>query len=295
MSSSAAVIPPVAQAELRIRAWQDGDAAAWDAFVLAHPAATFFHLSGWRSVLEGVHRHPTHFLVAERGDTLCGVLPLAEVRSLLFGAALISLPFCAYGGPLAVDDAVAEALVDEACSLAEKLAVDYLELRNREPVPQALATKDLYVTFRKALSADHEENLKAVPRKQRAMVRKGIKAGLSAVDDDHVRNLYACYSENQRNLGTPVFTVRHLEGLRAAFPEHTPVVTVHHDGQPVASVMSFVFRDEVHPYYGGGLPAARRCAAYDFMYWEVMRRAVDAGLETFDYGRSKIDTGSYRF
>ena len=47
--------------------------------------------------------------------------------------------------------------------------------------------------------------------------------------------------------------------------------------------------------YGGGIASARGLAANDFMYWEVMRRAVERGCRVFDFGRSKVDTGSYRF
>ncbi len=295
MSSTAKVVPLKTPSAVRIRAWKDSDAAAWDAFVTEHSAATFFHLSGWKRVLETVHGHKTHYLIAERGEQLCGVLPLAEVRSLLFGASLVSLPFCVYGGAVAVDDAVDEALVDKACELAETLAVDYLELRNIRPAPQALPTKHLYVTFRKPISADNAENLKAIPRKQRAMIRKGEAAGLSAIEETDVGNLYACYSESLRNLGTPVFSPKYLQALLQAFPDNSQIVTIVHDGKPVSSVMSFFFRNEVLPYYGGGLAAARNCKANDFMYWEVMQRAVARGATLFDYGRSKEGTGSYRF
>jgi len=59
--------------------------------------------------------------------------------------------------------------------------------------------------------------------------------------------------------------------------------------------MSFYFRDEVLPYYGGGTELAREVAGNDFMYWEVMRRACERGLRVFDYGRSKRGTGSFDF
>jgi len=64
---------------------------------------------------------------------------------------------------------------------------------------------------------------------------------------------------------------------------------------PVASVLSFLHKGAVMPYYGGGLPIARNLKAYDFMYWEVMRTACEAEFTTFDYGRSKVDSGSYSF
>ena len=59
--------------------------------------------------------------------------------------------------------------------------------------------------------------------------------------------------------------------------------------------MSFYFRDEVLPYYGGGTTAARQLAGNDFMYWEVMRRGADRGCRLFDFGRSKIGTGAHAF
>ena len=51
------------------------------------------------------------------------------------------------------------------------------------------------------------------------------------------------------------------------------------DGQPLSSVLSFYFRDEVLPYYAGDDEAARDLAANDFKYWELMRRACARGLQ----------------
>ena len=79
------------------------------------------------------------------------------------------------------------------------------------------------------------------------------------------------------------------------FGKRCNVLTVRSGGQPVSSVMSFYFRDEVLPYYGGGLPAARVLKGYDFMYWELMKHARERGYRLFDYGRSKVGTGSYSF
>ena len=59
--------------------------------------------------------------------------------------------------------------------------------------------------------------------------------------------------------------------------------------------MSFSFRDEVLPYYGGGAVSARSSGANDFMYWQVMRRAAERGCRIFDFGRSKVGTGAYDF
>ncbi|MCP5314568.1 MAG: FemAB family PEP-CTERM system-associated protein [Chromatiaceae bacterium] len=282
--------------EIEVRSASEADAQVWDAYVLAHPHGTFFHRYGWKRLIESTYRYPGHYLLAERDGRLCGVLPLGEVKHLLFGHSLISVPFCVYGGVLADDDRVRGALESHAMALADRLRVSHLEVRNERPMRDDWQRKDgLYVTFKRALSADHDENMQAIPRKQRAMVRKGIKAGLVGELDDGVEHLYRAYSESVRNLGTPVFPKAHFQAIRAEFGDDVDVVTVRHEGQVVASVMNYYFRDQVLPFYGGGISAARDLAANDFMYWEVMRRAVERGCRVFDFGRSKLDTGSYRF
>ena len=268
---------------------------AWDAFVRAHPEGTFFHLSGWREVLRRAFGHRTHYLVALAGGEVRGVLPLAEVKSLLFGHSLVSTPFCVYGGILAADEAAKRALETQACALARELGVDHLEMRNRRRQHPDWPVKDLYVTFRKAIDADSEQNLLAIPRKQRAMVRKGIQKGLRAEVDARADRHYAMYSESLRNLGTPVFAKRYLETLQDVFGADCEILTVLHGDEPVASVLSFYFRDEVLPYYGGGTQAARGVSGNDFMYWSVMERAREGGRRLFDYGRSKRGTGAFDF
>ena len=283
-------------ATLHVRDYQPADAAAWDAYVQRCPEATFFHRSGWRALLEEEFRHRTHYLVAERGGAICGVLPLAQVKSRLFGHALTSLPFAVYGGPAADDAQAADALIDAAVARAEALGVEHLELRNRIPRRPAWPRQELYVTFRRTLDADEEANLLAIPRKQRAMVRKGIKNGLAGEVDESVERFFALYADNQHRHGTPPLSRRYFERLRDVFGPACEVLTiVDAQRRPVSGVVSFYFRDEVLPYYAGDTVEARALAANDFKYWDLMRRALARGVRVFDYGRSKRGTGSFDF
>ena len=276
--------------------------AAWDDFVAAHPDGSFFHRAAWRHVVERAFGHRTHYLLAERDGAVTGVLPLGHVRTALFGSTLISVPFCVYGGPLAADRESLSALLAAAAALLRPARASALELRLRTPPPAGWldpeawpARSDLYVTFRKPIGADDEANMKAIPRKQRAMVRKGIERGLYSSVSRDVDGLHRVYAESVRNLGTPVFSRRYFRILAEVFGAALDVVTIHDGEQPVAAVMNFYWRDEVLPYYGGGTAAARACHANDFMYWEVMRRAAARGCRLFDYGRSKLGTGAYAF
>jgi FemAB-related protein (PEP-CTERM system-associated) len=271
-------------------------AAAWDAFVASCPAATFFHRAGWRRILANVYRHDTYFLYAELDGQVVGVLPLGHVSSALFGNSLASLPFCVYGGVAAATEAVALALEKEAVRLARNLGVDHLELRNVARRHPDWPLQDLYVTFRREILADEEANMLAIPRKQRAMVRKGIKNGLRSEIDDGVERFFGLYADNVHRHGTPAMPKKYFQALLDEFGSDCEVLTVlAPDGRALSSVLSFYFRDEVLPYYAGDGVLARDLAANDFKYWELMRRASARGLKVFDYGRSKQGTGSYSF
>lgn len=281
---------------LRLRPLDIASEPAWDAFVDALPAATFFHKAAWRRLIAEEFGHRTFYTYAERDGAIVGVLPLVQVKTLLFGNALTSTPFCVYGGPLAADPETARALADYAGSLLPETGASAVEFRHRDPVDSDWTERpDLYVTFRKAIVADNDQNMKAIPRKQRAMVRKGIQNGLSSVVEMDPARLHRIYAESVRNLGTPVFSARWFASLMRTFRDCADIVTVMNGDSAVAAVMNFYFRDEVLPYYGGGTSAARQVAGNDFMYWEVMRRAADRGYRLFDFGRSKLGTGAYAF
>lgn len=269
--------------------------ARWDAFVQSAPQGTFFHLAAWRDVLEGTLGHRTYYLFVEQSGEIEGVLPLVHQRSLLFGSGLISLPYCAYGGVVARSAGGHRRLEQAAEELGRKLGVGYLELRNRVRRRADWPRKDLYATFRKELHPRPEENLRAVPRKQRAMVRKGLAAGLSIEIDRDVSRFYEVFSLAQRNLGTPVASREYFRALQMAFGDRCEILTVTRRGRAVSSVMSFYFRDEVLPYFGGGTAEARDLKANDFMYWQLMRRACERGVRFFDFGRSRRGTGAYAY
>ena len=270
--------------------------ALWDAFVMACPGATFFHRAGWQRVLRQAFGHDTYFLSARRDGVIEGVLPLGHVKSMLFGNALTSLPFAVYGGVAAISEEAAQALEDEAQRLARKLGVQHLELRHVRQRHADWPAQHLYVTFRKDIAADEQANMLAIPRKQRAMVRKGMKNGLMSEIDQRVDRFFALYADNVHRHGTPAMPKKYFQALRDEFGADCEVLSVTaSDGRVLSSVMSFYFRDEVLPYYAGDDEAARELAANDFKYWELMRRACARGVKVFDYGRSKQGTGSFAF
>jgi FemAB-related protein (PEP-CTERM system-associated) len=278
-----------------VRRLKSGDEPRWDAFVNSSAQGTFYHLSGWRSLIENNLHHPAYYLYCETYGEIEAVLPLVHVKSIFFGNALISVPFLVYGGPISSNPEALGHILNAAQELAHELKVDHLELKNRARVPGDWLLKEDYATFRKSIDPDPGKNLLSIPRKQRAMIRKGIKVGLRAEIDEDVDRLYSAMLVCKRNLGTPFFGAAWLRAIKAQFEEQVEITTVTHEGRTVCSVMSFRYADEILPYYGGGGDLARDLKGNDFMYWAVMERACQDGVRVFDYGRSMVGSGAYRF
>jgi FemAB-related protein (PEP-CTERM system-associated) len=296
----AAPAPVQARGPLTLHLLQPQEYGRWDAFVRTCPDATFFHLSGWQKVIEQAFGIKTWFYYVQQDGAIQGVLPLAEIKSRLFGHSLGAMPFCVYGGPATLGNADVQALLDQAAhELAQQLGVGHLEYRGMQrfhPDDASWHTKELYVTFRKEIAGDDEANLNAIPRKQRAMVRKGIKLGLRGEVDANVDRMFEAYAHSVHRLGTPVFPKKYFALLQQTFGDECEVRTiVTEDNRLVAAVLSFYWRDEVVPYYGGGMDLAREVAGNDFMYWNLMQAAAARGCRIFDFGRSKLGTGAYDF
>jgi FemAB-related protein (PEP-CTERM system-associated) len=268
----------------------------WDAFVRSNAHGSPFHLLAWRRVVETAFGHRPHYLMAAGPDRVEGVLPLFETRGLLGGRGLVSVPYGVYGGVCAASPEARAALLEAAARLARERRADYVELRHRRGQQGDLPTKSLYVTFARPISADPEENMAAIPRKQRRMIRQGAKLGLRAEFGlQHLDAFYEVYAESVRNLGSPVFPRALFRAIAEEFKQDCELLTVWRDGRLLAGVLTLLYEDQALPYYGGALREALQFAVNDFMYWELMCRVAAAGYRVFDFGRSREGTGPYHF
>lgn len=272
------------------------DEKEWDSYVHSHKDGTTFHLTSWRHAVSSAFGHESFYWAAWKNGEICGILPLTHVKSFLFGNVLSSLGFAAYGGILADDDEIGRKLLQQAGEEAKKIDADYVEIKWKEEPCNDLPANNLYVTFIKELSTDHDANMKAIPRKQRAMVRKGIKSGLKVmVGNEYLDQFYDIFAINVHRLGTPVYGKNWFASLLKAYGEDAEILVVEYEGKIVSGVLSFYHGITVLPYYAASLVEYRKYASNDFQYWELMKRAVDKGCRYFDYGRSKKGTGQFDF
>ncbi|GJL91495.1 FemAB family XrtA/PEP-CTERM system-associated protein [Hyphococcus sp.] len=271
----------------------------WDAFVRAQEDGTFFQLSAWGAVIKRAYGYDTYYLTARNNGEIAGILSLTDARTPLLGRSLISTAFSVGGGPLVRDQPAFASLLHAAEKLGAQHNVQYIECRAAFDAKGWHSRTCAHAYFQAPLLSDENKALQAIPRKRRAEVRKAIGAeqsgDLSIRHDGSVDEFYKLYALSVHRLGTPVFPKRFLVELLSVFEKESEISVVSYRGEPMAALVSFYFDGAVLPYYVGTSLGARDSRAFDYLYWAIMRRAVGKGCTSFDFGRSKLDSGAYRY
>lgn len=274
------------------------DCDGWSSYVDKSPKGTLFHDLRWGAAVKDAYGYESVNLIARRAGSIVGVLPMVDVRSALFGRSLISSAFAIGSGVLADDDAAGDALAAEALSIGRSLDVKYVELRGgAAPFTGYVEKSGLYASFSGELPDDADAILPRLPKNRRHEIRKAERLESDPTFryrlDGTPSQFHRLYAASVRHLGTPVFPVKFPECLAARFGSDMEISIVELGGAPIAALLTFWRGARVMPYYIGGTRAARPARAYDYLYYQLMRRAVARGARVFDFGRSKI--GSTHF
>jgi len=282
--------------DIYIKKFTEKIAAQWDAYVNNHPDSTFNHLSGWKQVIESSFKHKTYYIYAVKNDSIIGILPLVYMNSFLFGSFLISMPFLNYGGILADSDEIEIKLTQEAISIAQKLGVNFLELRHTDEKNINLNNKYDKIAMLLELPDKHEKLWKGLKAKVRNQVRKGEKSNLTVQFGrlDKLNDFYRVFAENMRDLGTPVYSNKFFKNILTEF-EESWICAVYHENQPVAAGFICGFRGKLDIPWASSLRKYNNLNGNMFMYWHILKFACESGFKVFDFGRCTPNKGTHRF
>lgn len=272
--------------------------SVWDAYVVAHPAGSLYHQSRWGRLIEDLFGHSCLYWSAWEGERLVGVLPLTRLRSRLFGDYMVSLPYVNYGGVLADSPVVARQLMQAATAKAAALGSSHIEFRDTVAREGEWPVRTDKVAMELPLPADPDALWKALGSKLRSQIRRPLKeTGVEAVTGgaELIGPFYQVFSRNMRDLGTPVYPRRLFERIAQTFPAQTRIVLVRYRGQPAAAGFLLRSGDRMEIPWASSLQEFNRLAVNMLMYWQALRGAIEAGCRIFDFGRSSIDSGTYRF
>ena len=273
------------------------DLSLWENYVLSHPRGGNYHQLGWKTVIERSFGHEARYLLAMDEREVVGLLPLAILKSHLFGRSVVSLPFLNYGGLLARHVEAEKALVSAASLVAIEEGAQSVELRHWEAHGLGLVPKRHKVTMLLPLASDADIQWKQFDPKVRNQIRKAEKSGLTVTMGrrEFLSDFYAMFARNMRDLGTPVYGRVFFESIFEAFPLHTRIFVVKYRERPVAAGLSTIFKETMEVPWAGSLVEHRSMCPNMLLYWNAIQFGIQEGMKTFDFGRSTPGEGTYRF
>ena len=282
---------------IRVSEYQ-GDGTEWNAFLARCPDSTNYHQYEWKQVIERSFGHKPYYLVARNGSgEICGILPLVHMKSSLFGSFLVSLPFFNYGGVISDDDDTAGSLFNASRDFLEVTGADHSEFRHLTLHGKGLVTKQHKVTMILDLEQHETTQWQSLNAKVRNQVRKAEKSGLQTITGhlELLDGFYEVFCRNMRDLGTPVYSKSFFRNILGTFPESTSIISVTLDNKTIASGILTWFRDTLEVPWASSLKNYREFCPNNLLYWEAIRFAIRNGSTKFDFGRSTVGEGTYRF
>lgn len=296
----------------RVEPFGDSCAAAWSQYVHGHPQGSLFHALAWKRAVEYAYSHRARYLVAHRHGRVCGVLPLFMIDSRIGGRRVVSVPYAVYGGPLADDTETLAALNNgieqitrgcnaRSCEIRSRgtgLREDETHARTHCDTDAGWQPRHGHVTFRRLLPGRPDEIAGWLPRKARAAARRAAERHplRSVCDDSQLPLLWVLYARSMRRLGSLNYPLSFFRALLDETPGRHLVQVVWSGGDPVAGLVTFIFKGVAMPYFVGQDERHDVYGVNNFLYFECMKRAVELGCSEFDFGRTRIDNaGSFDF
>jgi FemAB-related protein (PEP-CTERM system-associated) len=289
--------PPASAPRLQVEAVDDSCAADWDAFVASEPGASVYHGYAWRRLVQSVFGHQTFYFAAREGAKIVGVLPLVRLKSRLFGDFLISVPYFNYGGVVAQSPQACDALLQHAAATAQSLGVSHIELRHRAAGQHTWPARTDKVAMLLELPATPEALQKTLPSKLRSQIKRPLREGVTCSfgGEELLDSFYAVFAENMRDLGTPVYPRRFFRAVLQTLGERARIALVRLREAPVAAALLVRHRDTTEIPWASSLRRVNGLGVNMYLYWSVLEFAVQQGSAVFDFGRSTLDSGTYRF
>jgi FemAB-related protein (PEP-CTERM system-associated) len=272
------------------------DFKRWDNFLAQHTASGY-HQSIWFQLIKKTFDHDTKILVAEdKQGNILGGLPLTFFSSKLFGEFAISIPYVNYGGVVTQYFNIAQALFTTANKIRNDRGLSHIEVRTMQAGIAGNAL-DKKVSMVLALPNSNEELDKQLGAKVRAQYKKaesytpGVKFGKLELLDD----FYKVFARNMRDLGTPVYSKKWFANILEADQIKSTLIVVYMEGEPVSTGFLVGHHHMLEIPWASTIQSANVKNANMWMYRQILAYAINEGYEYFDFGRSTLGAGTYKF
>lgn len=270
----------------------------WDKFVKNHPLGWVAHLSGWKQVIEKTFPHIKGYfliLVDEKSNEIKAGMPIYEVRSILTGNRLVSIPFATLCDPLISNNEEMDTLTSEAIGLMEQRKLSFLEIKTMHSVP-LISHPDLtkYSIFKHnylELNGGIESLWDNLNHRERRNINKAKKHNLSikvAVNETDVMSFYKLYAMTRKRLGLPPQPYLFFKALWDVFSSsgYVTILLAEYEKKIVAGHFLLQLNDRISADAIGWDIQYKDINSNHFLYWEGIKRALEKGFKIYDFGRT---------
>ncbi len=284
---------------LTIRLAETQDQACWNEYVKQHSEASPYHLYAWRQSIEQAYRHKGIYLIAEENEHIVGVLPSILMSPPLFSNKLCCLPFCDMGKPLCNSLSIKQNLIQHALKLSQQHQCKAIELREEDTETLSHSPKPgNKVRMKLALPTDSEALWSSFKSKLRSQVRKAEKNGLTYEIGHSIEQLqafYQVYAFNMKRLGSPAHAYHWFEAILEHYQNHCMIVLVKMSSQTIGAGLVLTVGKKASIPWASTLSNYNKYAPNMLLYWATLKQVTDTGIQEFDFGRSTLGEGTYKF
>ncbi len=282
----------------------------WNQYAAENVAAKYSHLFDWGESLAITYALPIFRLAAINPQTnrISGILPLVLFDPPDKEKRLISLPYTDAAGILADDWESSRRLLFSALELADELGADHLELRQNGDFHAFLQQQRTISTWRYTLHTFKTGLVRSLPTsvdalwselsaKVRNQIRKSRQCGCIAKAGgvELLADFYAVFSENMRDLGSPVHASELFQSLIGSDSLRTAIIVIYLHAKPAAAAVVLLHNETLYNPWASSLRSFRPSCPNMLLYWSMLEYAVNNHCKWFDFGRSSHNAPTCRF
>ncbi len=288
----------------------------WNQYVESNPTASLYHRAEWKKLINKVFGHECYFFYASSNspdenepegnetagnetadnEKIVGVLPLVRLNSKLFGDFMVSMPYFNSGGAIANTLQIEQKLMAAANDFATKIGTGHIEYRD-DITRFELPARTEKVNMVLSLPGSEEALWKVFTSKLRAQIKRAQREDIQVKigGTECLRDFYAVFARNMRDLGTPVYGEKFFNEILRTFFENSKIITLHHKGRPVAAAFLLGHKGTLEIPWASTIKEVNHLSINMLLYWEVLKFAIKNQYQYFDFGRSSKGSGTYRF
>ena len=277
------------------------DERDYRSFIENSSGAVLYHTLEWRDIIARTYKVVPQYLIARENGDICGVLPLCDVKTLLKGRRLISLPFTQSFKVLAENDGVLQAFLFYLKDRVRLSKCKYAELRADIPLEKGWADDPAFQSvvrnYNTSLDLDKsiDEIWKHFKGNIRTAVRQAQKRGVIIKEGTSLgdyKTFYGLQAQTRKRQGLPIFPFTYYRLLFETLSSKGKcrLYLAYSGDIPIASVI--IYEHNHYAIYGHSVSSANReylrYRPVNLLLWEAIKQAHGRGNKVFDFGMTPL-------